>query len=176
MTRTKISAGPVGIGVATARLVKGRGELAASHSREHVTLSASTWEHAMLSYITIGANDIQRSESFYSSILCPLGYERKEERGAVVYCLGPNTIYVKIPYDGREATVGNGSMLAFKAATQKLVRDLHAAGRQAGGFDEGAPGFRDDYSAQFYVGYLRDDVGNKVALFCDNLDEPSRGR
>jgi catechol 2,3-dioxygenase-like lactoylglutathione lyase family enzyme len=135
-----------------------------------------TQEHAMLSYVTIGANHIQRSERFYSSILCPLGYERKEEHNAVVYSLGPNTIYVKIPYDGREATVGNGSMLAFKAANQKLVRDLHAAGRQAGGSDEGAPGFRDDYSAQFYVGYLRDDVGNKIALFCNNPDEPSRAK
>ena len=138
----------------------------------------------MLSYVTIGANDIQRSERFYSAILCPLGYERREQLNAVVYSLpdapnhynGPGAIYVKIPYDGRDATVGNGSMLAFTAATQKLVRDLHAAGRQAGGSDEGAPGFRNDYSAQFYVGYLRDDVGNKVALFCNNPDEPSRGR
>jgi catechol 2,3-dioxygenase-like lactoylglutathione lyase family enzyme len=40
----------------------------------------------MLSYITIGANDIQRAERFYSSIFCPLGYERKEEHDAVACC------------------------------------------------------------------------------------------
>jgi hypothetical protein len=138
----------------------------------------------MLSYLTIGANDIQHSERFYSAILCPLGYERTEEPNAVIYSLvgvpdrynGPGAIYVKKPYDGRDATVGNGSMLAFKAATQKLVRDLHAAGLEAGGTDEGPPGFRDDYSEQFYVGYLRDDVGNKVAIFSNNPDEPSRGK
>jgi hypothetical protein len=138
----------------------------------------------MLSYVTIGANDIQCSERFYSAILCPLGYERKKEPDAVVYSLpdvsdhynGPSTIYVKMPYDRRDATVGNGSMLAFKAATQKLVRDLHAAGREAGGSDEGPPGFRDEYSEHFYVGYLRDGVGNKVAIFCNNPNEPSRGR
>ncbi len=138
----------------------------------------------MLSYVTIGANDIQRSERFYSAILCPLGYERKEEPNAAVYslpdvpnrCSGPGAIYVKVPYDGRDATVGNGSMLAFKAATQKLVRDLHSAGRDAGGTDEGPPGFRDEYSEHFYVAYLRDDVGNKVAIFCNNPNEPSRGR
>jgi catechol 2,3-dioxygenase-like lactoylglutathione lyase family enzyme len=138
----------------------------------------------MLSYVTIGANDIQRSERFYSAILCPLGYERAEEPNAVIYSLadvpdrynGPGAIYVKKPYDGRAATVGNGSMLAFRTASQKLVRDLHAAGREAGGSDEGAPGFRDDYSERFYVGYLRDDVGNKIAIFSNNPDEPSRGK
>lgn len=138
----------------------------------------------MLSYITIGANDIQRSERFYTAILSPLGYERRDESNAVIYSLldvpdrynGLGAIYVKKPYDGRDATVGNGSMIAFRTATQKLVRDLHAAGREAGGSDEGAPGFRDKYSERFYVGYLRDDVGNKVALYCDNPDEPSRGK
>jgi catechol 2,3-dioxygenase-like lactoylglutathione lyase family enzyme len=138
----------------------------------------------MLSYVTIGANDLQRSERFYSAILCPLGYQRAEEPNAVIYSpaevsdrsVGPGPIYVKKPFDGCVATAGNGSMLAFRAATQKHVRDLHAAGLTAGGFDEGAPGFREDYSERFYVGYLRDDVGNKVAIFSNNPNEPSRGK
>jgi catechol 2,3-dioxygenase-like lactoylglutathione lyase family enzyme len=135
----------------------------------------------MLSYVTIGANDIRRSERFYTAILCPLGYACTVEANAVTYALPdppgccPHVIYVKKPYDGHAATVGNGSMFAFGVATQKLVRELHAAGREAGGSDEGAPGFRDDYSARFYVGYLRDDVGNKIALFCNTPDEPSGG-
>jgi catechol 2,3-dioxygenase-like lactoylglutathione lyase family enzyme len=138
----------------------------------------------MLSYLTIGTNDIQRSERFYSAILCPLGYERTEEPNAVIYARanvpgdhsGPGAIYVKKPYDGRAATAGNGSMLAFKAATQKRVRDLHAAGLESGGLNDGTPGFRDDYSAHFYVGYLRDEVGNKVAIYSNNPDEPGRGK
>lgn len=130
----------------------------------------------MLSYVIIGANDIRRSERFYTAILCPLGYERAEASGVAIYTLpdGNGTIYVRQPYDGRVAASGNGSMLAFKADTQQLVRDLHAAGRRAGGSDEGAPGFRDAYSAHFYVGYLRDDVGNKIALFCNDPGEPGR--
>ena len=138
----------------------------------------------MLSYVMLGANDIQRSERFYTAILSALGYERRVEPDIVIYSLaevsdrhnGPGVVYVKKPYDGREATFGNGTMFAFRAATQKLVRDLHAAGLEAGGSDEGAPGFRAEYSERFYVGYLRDDVGNKVALFCTNPDEPSRGK
>lgn len=130
----------------------------------------------MLSYVTIGANDIRRSERFYTAILCPLGYELREAPGVAIYSLpdGTGIIYVRQPYDGRAATPGNGSMLAFKAGTRQLVRELHAAGCEAGGSDEGAPGLRDDYSEHFYVGYLRDDVGNKIALFCDDPNEADR--
>ena len=65
-------------------------------------------------------------------------------------------------------------MVAFEVPTQAQVRALHAAAQSAGGHNEGAPGFRAFYSANFYVGYLRDPQGNKIALFCDNPDEPSR--
>lgn len=35
-------------------------------------------------------------------------------------------------------------------------------------------GFRAAYSADFYVGYLRDPQGNKIALFSSNPEEPGR--
>jgi len=128
----------------------------------------------MLSYITIGANDIPRSERFYTAVLVPLGYERAVQNDAAIYTLpdspehydGPGAVYVVKPFDGREATVGNGSMNAFRVPTHALLRAVHGAGVAAGGMDEGAPGFRAQYSKNFFVGYLRDPVGNKLALFC----------
>jgi catechol 2,3-dioxygenase-like lactoylglutathione lyase family enzyme len=128
----------------------------------------------MLSYVTIGANDIARSERFYTAVLVPLGYEKAEQKDAVIYALrdspdgfnGPGVIYVVKPFDGREATVGNGSMLAFRVDTHAELHRLHRAGVEAGGSDEGAPGYRAIYSDNFYVGYLRDPVGNKLAIFC----------
>lgn len=138
----------------------------------------------MLSYITVGANDVPRSGRFYTAILTPLGYERKETADAFEFTSPdvpgrvdcPRAVYVKKPYDGKEATAGNGSMIAFQVGTQAMVRHLHAAGVEAGGSDEGAPGFRDEYSDHFYVGYLRDPLGNKVAIFCANPAEGTRGR
>ena len=133
----------------------------------------------MLSYITIGANDIPRSERFYTAVLVPLGYEKTEQKDAAIYTRpdipdhnGPGAVYVTKPYDGREATVGNGSMNAFRVPTHALLRAVHSAGVAAGGTDEGAPGFRAQYSKNFFVGYLRDPVGNKLALFCTVEDRP----
>lgn len=65
-------------------------------------------------------------------------------------------------------------MIAFGARDQAQVRAVHAAALAAGGADEGAPGFRPDYGADFFVCYLRDPQGNKVALFSSNPDEPGR--
>ncbi|MBY0325024.1 MAG: VOC family protein [Reyranella sp.] len=133
----------------------------------------------MLSYLTIGANDIRRSERFYTAVLGPLGYEKAEHEDGVAYTLtgslgradGPPALYVRKPYDGRQATVGNGSMMAFRVPSQAQVRALHSAGVAAGGTDDGAPGFRAQYSRNFFVGYLRDPLGNKLALFCTATDQ-----
>ena len=37
----------------------------------------------MPSYITVGANDVPRSGRFYTAILTPLGYEKKEAANGV---------------------------------------------------------------------------------------------
>lgn len=130
----------------------------------------------MLNYITIGANDLQRSTGFYAAILVPLGYTMNQFPSGTEFALpgGAGTIYVTQPFDGAPATVGNGSMAAFQAPTRALVRTLHAAGLAAGGTDEGAPGLRPEYSEHFFVGYLRDPVGNKVALFCADPAESAQ--
>ena len=66
----------------------------------------------MLSYVTIGANDIARSERFYTAILCPLGYNLTMAPDVATYSLpdGKGTFYVRQPYDGRAATPANGSI------------------------------------------------------------------
>lgn len=137
----------------------------------------------MLGYITVGANDVPRSGRFFAAILVPLGYQKEEGSLGVAFTLpdetgrisGPGAVYVRKPYDGKEATVGNGSMMAFQANTHEMVRNLHAAGLEAGGSDEGAPGFRAEYSDRFYVAYLRDPLGNKVAIYSVNPAERRRG-
>lgn len=136
----------------------------------------------MIAYVTVGADDIARAKQFYSAFLPVLGYEFKEGPEGLSYSLPTPTgqaaaqpdFYVKPPFDGRPASNGNGAMTAFEARNQKQVRDLHAAALNAGGVDEGQPGFRPSYGPQFYVGYLRDPQGNKIALFSSNPSEPGR--
>jgi catechol 2,3-dioxygenase-like lactoylglutathione lyase family enzyme len=136
----------------------------------------------MIAYVTVGSDDIARAKRFYSAFLPALGYELREGPEGLSYVLpappGQSPVlpdfYVKPPFDGRPASAGNGSMVAFEARNQSQVRDLHAAALSAGGSDEGQPGFRASYGPHFYVGYLRDPQGNKIALFSSNSNEPGR--
>ena len=83
----------------------------------------------MLTYVTVGANDVPLSERFYTAVLSPLGYKKKEVPKGVEYIAldapgrghHPNAVYLGKPFDGKEATVGNGSMLAFQAETHEIV-------------------------------------------------------
>ena len=136
----------------------------------------------MIAYVTVGADDIARAKRFYAAFLPALDYGLAEGPEGLSYTLPkhPNQsgalpdFYVKPAFDGHPASAGNGTMIAFEARSQKQVRDLHAAALAAGGFDEGQPGFRASYSADFYVGYLRDPQGNKIALFSNDPNEPGR--
>jgi catechol 2,3-dioxygenase-like lactoylglutathione lyase family enzyme len=136
----------------------------------------------MIAYVTVGADDIARAKRFYSAFLTALGYDLEEGPEGLSYTLAQHPgqpvalpdFYVKPPFDGRPASVGNGVMIAFEARNQKQVEDLHSAALAAGGSDEGQPGFRAAYGPHFFVGYLRDPQGNKIALFSNDPNEPGR--
>lgn len=136
----------------------------------------------MIAYVTVGADDIVRAEQFYSAFLPALGYGLKKGPEGLSYALpvepGQSVIlpdfYIKPTFDGQPASAGNGAMTAFQANNQRQVQDLHAAALAAGGSDEGSPGFRASYGPHFYVGYLRDPQGNKIALFSSDPSEPGR--
>ena len=136
----------------------------------------------MIAYVCVGVDDIAGAERFYSAFLPALGYALEKYHGDLSYALpvpdGQTPVspdfYVKSPFDGGAAVAGNGSMVAFEARSQQQVRDLHAAAVAAGGHDEGQPGFRASYGPHFYVSYLRDPQGNKIALFSSDPREPGR--
>lgn len=136
----------------------------------------------MISYVTVGADDIARAKRFYDAFLPALGYELKEGPEGLSYALpvapGQTILlpdfYVKPTFNGAPASAGNGTMVAFEARNQNQVRALHLAALAAGGADEGQPGFRASYGPHFYVSYLRDPQGNKIAIYSCDPDEPGR--
>lgn len=136
----------------------------------------------MIAYVTVGADDLAAARRFYAAFLPGLGYGLTEGPEGLSFALpvapGEQPVfpdfYVKPTYNGLPASAGNGAMVAFEVTSQREVRHLHAAALAAGGVDEGAPGFRAAYGPQFYVGYLRDPQGNKIALFSSDPREPGR--
>jgi len=124
----------------------------------------------MLLYITLGSSDLQRSLGFYDACLGVLGLSRritKEDEIGYAAASDPRCrLWVVTPYDGRPATVGNGSMIALEAASRADVAAFYAAALANGGSDEGAPGLR-PFHAHFYACYIRDPDGNKLSAVCE---------
>ena len=68
------------------------------------------------------------------------------------------------PYDGKPATVGNGTMIALTVDSNAKVDAVYRKAMELGGKDEGPPGPRG--TAGFYAAYFRDLDGNKLNCFC----------
>lgn len=118
-----------------------------------------------------GCGDIKRSCLFYDALLAPLGITRRKvtDNNPAFACWvdqnNPSTkFFVCLPFNNAEASVGNGSMVAFNAASTNAVDVAYQAGMSHGGSDEGAPGLRPHYGNGYYGAYLQDPDGNKVHL------------
>lgn len=123
---------------------------------------------SLVLYATLGSSDLQRSGTFYDAVLGTLGYKRSPESVETWIGWGPSydggvSLWVTKPFDGKAPTAGNGTMLAFRASNEAEVRAFHEAALANGGSDEGGPGTRPYYEPTFYVAYVRDPDGNKLA-------------
>lgn len=121
----------------------------------------------MYSHTTIGSNDLARAKAFYDAVLAPLDLEvRYSDQMLLGYGVpgGQPRFIVARPFDGAEATAGNGAMVALLATKRSLVDSCHAAALERGGSDEGAPGLRPHYHKNYYGAYFRDLDGNKICV------------
>jgi len=122
----------------------------------------------ILHHVSVGAADVERSGRFYDAVLGTLGYKRFWEIMPYAICYGENgyDFWVQTPSNGEPASAGNGVHVAFAAKTRKAVDKFYAAALAHGGADEGPPGLRPEYDADYYGAFVRDPDGNKIEAVC----------
>jgi predicted lactoylglutathione lyase len=119
----------------------------------------------MIGYTTVGTNNLERAVAFYDALLAELGAGRfMQSDRLVAWAVTPDkpAFSVCLPWDGEQATVGNGVMIALLADSVEKVDAVYARAMQLGAADEGPPGPRMD---GFYAAYFRDPDGNKLNIF-----------
>ncbi|WP_088284734.1 VOC family protein [Ideonella sp. A 288] len=124
----------------------------------------------MLHHLSFGVSDMDRSSRFYDAVLGALGFVRVWDD------LGPDHPNQAIGY-GREGggdafaikhrpsavvAPGPGFHLAFAAPDRAAVDRFHAAALAHGGHDNGAPGLRPDYGADYYACFVVDPDGYRI--------------
>ena len=131
----------------------------------------------MLSHITIGTNRLEEAVAYYDAVLATLGIARTNFDSKYRYARYARegesfAFFICAPFDGEQASVGNGTHIAFAAPDATCVDAFHAAAVGAGGTDEGAPGPRPHYHAHYYGAYVRDLDGNKLQACFQAYEAP----
>lgn len=118
----------------------------------------------MSNYATVGSNNMVAALAFYDELLTPLGYQAVLEHpsGGRVYARENAMFAVLGPYDGKPASVGNGTMAGFGLSSSAEVARFHANAIRLGAVCEGPPGPRGPAEMGAHFGYFRDLDGNKL--------------
>jgi catechol 2,3-dioxygenase-like lactoylglutathione lyase family enzyme len=121
---------------------------------------------AFIDHVNIPVHDLARSRRFYEAALGPLGVRVIEIAGAP---LGWGPALVVGPPEREDLCLVLGRPaaplhFAFEAETRAAVCAFHAAALAAGGRDNGAPGLRPQYSANYFAAFVIDPDGYNVEV------------
>ena len=119
----------------------------------------------MISHASIGVRDLNRAIQFYDTLLGIIGAKeviRTERAKMYGTSVDEPKLMVCIPFDKKEASVGNGSMVMIQADSQESVKELYDKALELGASDEGSPD--DRAGGKIYAAYIRDLDGNKIGF------------
>jgi len=117
----------------------------------------------MIHHVSLGTNDVARARAFYDPLMKLIGFRvLKTSARAVDYGASDIVFSLETPVDGQPASAGNGVHVAFQAPDRETVRRFHQTAIENGGTDDGAPGIRAQYNANYYGAFVRDPFGNKI--------------
>lgn len=131
----------------------------------------------MLDHITLRVSDYAKSKAFYTTALAPLAYTLMvdfEHDGAKIAGFGwtrpdgsrkVDWWIVQTPASTGLAVSGP-THLAMVAKDRGVVDAFHQAGLKAGGKDNGGPGVRPHYHADYYGAFVLDPDGNNIEAVC----------
>lgn len=120
----------------------------------------------MFDHVKFGVSDYAASKAFYLKALAPLG--------VVVVSEGPPAYGVELSPKGGEVSLCLCQTqekpahlhLAFKAESRQQVEAFYRAALEAGGKDNGAPGLRPQYHANYYAAFVIGPDGHNIEAVC----------
>src|SRR5512134_3451615 len=116
-----------------------------------------------VAHVAVNVSDFEAATAFYVGALEPFGYRVVyEEPGALAYFADHRGLDSGI---GRREPVG-GAHVAFECRDRDQVDAFYAAAMAAGATDNGPPGIRPQYDANYYAAYVLDLDGSNIEAVC----------
>jgi catechol 2,3-dioxygenase-like lactoylglutathione lyase family enzyme len=120
----------------------------------------------MFDHVKFGVSDFAVSKAFYAKALEPLGVaivaEGPPEYGVELVRQGDNASLCLFETREKPAHLH----LAFAAATRQQVDDFYRAALEAGATDNGPPGLRPKYHANYYAAFVIGPDGHNIEAVC----------
>ena len=119
----------------------------------------------MFDHVKFGVSDYQASKTFFLKALEPLGVAvvgEGEPSYGVELCSDDDVSLCLFQTDEKPAHLH----LAFVAQNRQQVDAFHRAALAAGGKDNGAPGLRLNYNANYYAAFVIGPDGHNIEAVC----------
>ena len=118
----------------------------------------------MFDHVVFGVSDYAVSKAFFLKALEPLGVAVVAEGPlGVELCRTDGKSSLCIRRIEEKATHLH---LAFAAENRRQVEDFYRAALEAGGRDNGAPGLRAQYHANYYAAFVIGPDGHNIEVVC----------
>ena len=117
----------------------------------------------MFDHVVFGVSDYAASKAFYLKALEPLGVAVVSEGplGLEISADGKSSLCIGPTYE-KPARLH----LAFRAENRQQVEAFYRAALAAGGKDNGAPGLRPKYHANYYAAFVIGPDGHNIEAVC----------
>ncbi len=124
----------------------------------------------MIDHTGVNVSNFKVSREFYIKALAPIGYklmlEFATEAGKEIDAAGFGEAPIVDFWIGHETPNKPGIHVAFRAKTREQVDAFYAAAITAGGRDNGKPGLRPHYHANYYGAFVLDPDGHNIEAVC----------
>ena len=120
----------------------------------------------MFHHIQLKVKDLNLSKHFYMAALAPLGFTVEYEGDGLIGS-GPKGAPALWLGEGESRGPGH---IAFAAKDRAAVGAFYVAALPAGGKDNGKPGLRPAYHANYYGGFVKDPDGNNIEAVCHQAE------
>lgn len=114
----------------------------------------------MIAHVSVPVRDYEKAKALYATMLVPVGYKMTADHPewkAGGFMEGGNTSFWIVEKEKMEPI-----HVAVLAESKKAVEDFYAKALEAGAKDNGAPGFRTEYSPEYYAAFVLDTYGNNI--------------
>ncbi|MDA9545958.1 glyoxalase [Bradyrhizobium sp. CCBAU 45321] len=124
----------------------------------------------MIDHLGFSVSDYERAKAFYAKALAPLGYslimEVTAEQTRHAAAAGFGADGKPDFWIGGEGAMNKPVHVAIHAKDRPTVDAFYKTAMAAGGRDNGAPGIRPHYHANYYGAFVLDPDGHNIEAVC----------